>query len=221
MKLGYTVPRLITVLGRNSEPEVLEFSSEAIDEHADISVKAGSALPQSRAARVQSVLELHNQGLFGDPQDPDVRRRVLGLLELGNFEVGMEFQRRDEDQARLENAERSRGIQLPDPDFFENHAVHYAIHADDLKSAASRNWEPDERMDRIQHLVRHSWFIDPNQAQVIAQMYGLEVPPPPGQAPPPPEMMPAQTGLPPGAPPVPPQEAQLPAPPQAGPSPAF
>jgi IMP cyclohydrolase len=51
MKMGYDTARLISVTGKNYEPEVIEFQSDQIDEAAEVIVQAGSSLPMLKAAK--------------------------------------------------------------------------------------------------------------------------------------------------------------------------
>src|SRR5690606_28528860 len=48
-KQFYTVPRMLSVRGKNSGPEVFEFYQNNIDEHAEIRIFTGSALASSPA----------------------------------------------------------------------------------------------------------------------------------------------------------------------------
>lgn len=115
MKMGYDTARLISVTGKNYEPEVFEFQSDQIDEAAEVIVQAGSSLPMLKAAKIQSVMELWNTGILGDVKDPEVQRRALGLIEMGEFEGAMEVARRDEDRARLENSQLQTQGQISPP----------------------------------------------------------------------------------------------------------
>lgn len=218
MKQGYQVPRLISIAGRNLEPEIFEFAADSIDENADIVVQAGSAFPMLKGAKIQSVLELWNSGLFGNQQDPEIQRRVLGLLEMADFESAQEVSRRDEDLAKLENSEMSQGKQIAAPEFFQNHDIHYTFHTDQLKAVEARNWPPDVRQQLVLHILQHFKFINPVEAYNHALEYGLErffTPPPAPMGPPPPG---GEQFAP------PPQGPQGPAPgggPQAGPPPQM
>jgi hypothetical protein len=209
MKLGYDVPRLITIAGRNAEPEVIEFSADQIDENADIVVQAGSAMPLLKAQKIQGVLELWKAGILGPMEDPEIRRRTLGLLEMGEFEAAVEVERRDEDQARLENAEILNGNPVAAPMFYENHDIHYTNHTDVMKSPEFRNAPEDVKMQLLAHTILHMKFINPEGAFQLSMELGLAglVPPPlpptapPGAEAPPP---PGPGGGPP--PPAPPQD---------------
>lgn len=115
MKLGYDVPRLIATTGPNYQAEVFEFSSKQIDENADIQVEVGSGLPTLKSARQDTIMNLYNSGLLGDPADPEVRRRALGLLELGSVEEAFDVSKSDENQAKWENIQFSQWIPQPGP----------------------------------------------------------------------------------------------------------
>lgn len=114
VKLGYDVPRLIALAGANYEPEVLEFSNSQVDENSDIIVEIGSGLSELRSQRQELVMQLYNSGLIGDPADPEVRRRTLGLLELGSLEATFNLAKQDENQANWENVQLA-GAPPPPP----------------------------------------------------------------------------------------------------------
>ena len=224
MKQGYDIPRLLTTLGSNNQAEVIEFSAAQIDEMADIIVEVGSALPVLKAAKQESVLTIYREGLLGDQQDPEVKRRTLGMLEIGGLEEAYDFARQDEAQARLENKELQEGKPLNPPRFWENHQTHYSLHAHQLKSAETRMWDPTLTRTLIAHSILHVRYFDPMAAMHMAQEeqmpelipiiqpllpppppgMGPQGPPPPGGEPPPPGMdqgMGPAPGPPPGPPP--------------------
>jgi hypothetical protein len=211
MKLGYTVPRLLAIASPSYQAEVFEFSQEAIDEFADIHVEIGSGLPLFKAARQETVMSIYNSGLMGDVADPEVRRRALSLLEMGSVQEIFDGGKADENQARYENIQFGYGTQIPDPEFWEDHKVHYNVHTDWLKSPDGRAAHPAIRTLVVRHVVLHGRFINPHAALQIAQESGVQDPdviariqamlPPPG-APPgpsPPSPGPAPTAPGPGA----------------------
>ena len=195
MKTGYDVPRLISVVGRNYHVEAMEFSAAMIDEHADVRVEAGSALPTLKASKAQTIIDLKREGLFGDPTDPHVRRRILGVLDMASLDEAMELERRDEEQARLEIVELQSTGQIAHPLFFHNHEIHYAIHTDQLKAPETSGWPPAQILALIQHVIWHAYFINPVEAHKLAPQFGVvDLPPlqvsplngtPGGQGPPP------------------------------------
>ena len=174
MKLGYSPARLLTVTGKDLQPEAFEFHRDDIDESADVIVQAGSALPGLKAARAQSVMDMWSAGLLGDPADPAARARALAMMELGTNEDAFDSVRRDEEYARLENEQFKRGDPVAPPEFFENHDVHYRVHTDDLKSASARSRPVEEQTARREHIIRHVAFVNPQAAVEHAMRYGMQ-----------------------------------------------
>jgi hypothetical protein len=217
VKAGYTLPRMLTVVGKHYQPEVLEFSADQLDENADIIVRAGSSMPDFKAAKIQAVQELYTSGLLGDPADPDVRRKALGMIEMGDIQEAQEVANRDLEAAKLENDRFLATGQIPPPQYYENHVDHHTVHTDLLKSPEAQLWPEPMRMALVFHDILTLRFISYPAALAVANEYGMAgmVPPPPG---PPQQAMPApgpQVGGP-GQPPPPGQAA----PPPPGPSPA-
>lgn len=177
MKQGYDIPRLLTTIGKNYQPEVLEFSQDAIDEAAIIIVEASSHLPDLKGAKIQAIIELFTNGMLGNPDDPDVKRRALSMLEMGELDQAYDYARHDEDLARIENHDLEEGQPLNPPEFFQNHNIHYQVHTDQLKNASTRSWPPEQRMALINHVIWHVDFMNPASSLQLAQTYGLPLPP--------------------------------------------
>ena len=201
MVLGYTEPRLLSITSRNSLPDVREFSSENIDEHAEITIWTGSALSNSPAVRTQQVLELWNAGLLGSGQNPEERRKALGLVNLNGIGELQEEDRRDEESAMLENEDFKNRQPVVKPLPFENHQIHWAKHTDLIKSPEWRLFDEQQKQATIEHLIWTAKWINPQQAVELAKEFGRQdmmmavapPPPPPG----PPQGGPPQGGMPP------------------------
>lgn len=174
IKQGWDVPRLINVTGRNYEAEVFEFSSDQIDENADIIIQTGSALSNQPSVRSQQVFELYNSGLIGDPADPETRRKGLSLLNLNTQDSLQEMTHRDESLARLENLEFGRGVPVDTPKPWEDHNIHWTYHTDQLKSPEIRQWPQERVLALVEHVVRHAKYINPQNALMIANEFGLQ-----------------------------------------------
>lgn len=194
IKQGYETPRLITVTSQSYEPEVFEFSKDDVDEYADIIVQAGSALPMLKGARIQATLDLYAKGVLGDPADPNVRRRVLNVLDLGGMDDIVDYNRVDEDMINIENSEAEDGMELAKPRFFENHQAHWIGHVNRLKSPAVMHWQPEARMNLLAHAILHAMYINHAAAYQMSIEAGL-----PGLIPLPPPMTLPTVGGPPGA----------------------
>lgn len=172
MKLGYDVPRLLAVLGKTTLPDVVEFSSQDIDENADIMIWTGTALSSSPAVRNQQALEMFNSGLLGNPQDPQVQRDTLAMIDMNGFGRLRERYMRDEEMAKLENQEFEKGLPATWPGPWEDHEVQYRIHSDQLKSPDLKLWTDEAKMALQEHLVYHAYFIEPTQAMNMANEIG-------------------------------------------------
>lgn len=226
MKKHYIAKRLITISGRNTEPEVFEFSEANIDEYADLVIETGSMLPELKSARIQSILELWRQGVYGPPNDPSALRNVQKHLEFGTREELYDFAAADEERARLENLRFQQGQDTAPALFCDNHDLHYQLHADDMKKAQARGEPWNVTIFRVKHMLTHARYINPEAAMQIAAEYSLPVPPPPGQPlAPPGSPMPPLLGNAPGPQPPPTPEppplnlgtlGEQPIPPQVG-----
>jgi len=108
----YTVKRTVRLYRRDGTFDVIEFKSADLKGTTDVNVLAGSAIPKSKAARQQYVLELVQLGVERDP------KRIRDLLELGMGEPD------DVDkayaQANRENHAMIQGVMLGDvPKYYE------------------------------------------------------------------------------------------------------
>lgn len=177
MKLHYDIPRLLSIVGRNMEPEVVEFVNSQIDEAADLKVESGSALPDLRAQRMQMVKEMYDSQMFGQVGTPDAIRKSLSLMELGGVDDAIDTAKIDENLARIENNEFSNNVDVMNPEFFHNHQIHYEVHTELLKSPEVRSWPDEQKQKMMLHLIGHLDFFDPAAALSAATQYGL--PPPP------------------------------------------
>jgi len=197
VKQGYQVPRLISIASGMHTPDVFEFAGEDIDEYADIIVQAGSALPLLKGARIQATLDLYAKGVLGDPVDPEVRRRLLNVLELGGMDDIYEYSRIDEEMISVENSQAEDATELAQPRFFEDHQKHWIGHVNVLKSPAVMNWDEPARMGLLAHAILHAKYINhaaAYQMSIEANLEGLIPPPMLMGMPLPPGMAPGQPG---------------------------
>lgn len=184
MKWGYSVPRLLSINGRNQSAEVFEFASQQIDEHCSIRVFTGSALSQSPAIRTKQVQELWAAGMLGSVQDPEVQRKALKMIDAEGIGELQEESRRDEDMANRENEKFKQGAtfmanpQTPGdeglvPQPWQNHDIHWAVHTDYTKLPEFEDWTPQQKVELYKHIIWHARWSNPSQALVLAQEFGL------------------------------------------------
>lgn len=196
MKLHYDLPRLVTIAGKNNIPEVFEFSQSSIDEQADIIIEPEQMMPMMKTARMDMFRQMFREGMFGNPQDPRVLRRVNEMLRTGFNEFDNDQQQRDSEQAQLENIKMERAEQVNKPMPWEDHTLHWEIHTDLFKSPQTTTWTQQQWGQNVWHAIVHLNYINPMDAIMMAREFGLEsqllqlqmlqappMPPPGGMAP--------------------------------------
>lgn len=216
MKDHYDIPRLVNIAGKNNIPEVFEFSSESIDEQADIVIEPEQLQPMMKTARMDMYKEMFVAGMFGNPQDPKVLARMNDILRTGFSEFDTDKEQRDSEQAQLENIQMERGQPTPKPQPWENHMLHWEMHTDLFKSPETQDWTQQQWQQNVWHAIVHLNYVNPMDAMMMAQEFGqgpnlaqiqaLHQPPPgmmgPPGAQPPPGAPPPQGGSDQGNPPV-------------------
>jgi hypothetical protein len=160
----YDVPRTVRIYKKHSEPEVFDFIGTQLAGIAAVQVQAGSALPRSKAARQQFMMDLFSMGIETDP------RKVKEMLELGegepeDFEVDMQ-------QAERENDKMERGQPCNVEDWF-NHQAHLVVHRRFMKSADFEALPPQIQQIYKDHDVLHQRFLT---GVAAAQQQGVPVP---------------------------------------------
>lgn len=225
MKTCYNIPRLITIAGRNNIPEVYEFSSDQVDEQADVRIEPDTMMPMLRSVRVDMIRGMYGDGLFGDQKDPNTRKRVMDMIRMGYSDFEVDREQRDQEQAQFENIRMVKGEDLLKPMVWENHQIHWEAHVDLFKSPEASEWPSEVMVKYAWHAIIHLSYIDQEAALKMSGEFGLrdqlqellDLQKPPAPPPPPPQPAPP---APPGmeAPPMqgPPQED-----PNAGPPPPI
>ena len=79
----YTMPRKFKFAGKNMEWTVEDIEGSKI-KNTDAIVIRGSTLPGSKTVRRQEIMNAWQVGLYGNPQEPKVTEKVLGMMEYGD-----------------------------------------------------------------------------------------------------------------------------------------
>lgn len=82
----YKTDRVLRIAGQNMGYTVQKFKGEDLKDNFDVNVIRGSTLPGSKVLKRQEIINLHQAGYFGNPQDPTVLANVLNQLEYGTLE---------------------------------------------------------------------------------------------------------------------------------------
>lgn len=174
-KQGYTVPRMLSVAGRNGLPEVVEFSNKNIDEHAEVKIFAGSGLSSSPAIKNKQVLELHASGLLGAPDAPETQRRVMRTLDIGGLGELQEENRRDEELAKRENERIGQGATWQDLRVTpgHDHDTHWTEHWAITKMPEFDDWQPEAKLQLYCHIADHVAKANPTQVPTFVLQLGV------------------------------------------------
>ena len=172
---GYDTPRMISVMGRDDELAVMSFSAADLRDNTNVTIKKQSSLPDSRIAREARIMERFERGLYGNPQDPEVLRHVMNMLEDAVVKDIYSQVRKDEAVARWENQLIIQGVALPINNY-DNHAVHMLEHASKQKELDYQKvklqdqkvfMETEARF--LTHQMAHQNFITEQREAMMAE----------------------------------------------------
>ena len=172
---GYDKPRMIEVVGRDDEVSVMSFSAADLRNNTDVTVKKQSSLPDSRMAREARVMERFERGLYGNPEDPEVRRHVMNMLEDAVVKDIYSHERKDEAVARWENQWLVQGLDLPINNY-DNHMIHAVEHSGFQKGLDYQKLKLNDpkafgEMEArfVAHQIVHQEFIAEQREAMIAE----------------------------------------------------
>lgn len=171
-KKGYDIPRLISIGGKGSVASAFEFSQDQINEHTEITVQIGSALSDSKVARLQQVLELAGSGIMGDQNAPATRRAALSLVDLGGVEEQIDPTYPDQERARNENETVTQGGKLAPPAPWHTDSIHVELHFEQLNSPEFDTWTEEQKIELMGHTALHLRKHNPNLGLEIAYAVG-------------------------------------------------
>lgn len=179
----YQMPRKLKIAGPNRSFMIRQITGEDLHGNTDVYVIRGSTLPDSKALKRTDIMNAYQQGLLGDPQDPRVREKVLGLIEFGDVQGMWEDFTLDMNQIKrgMEKLEQGEMIEVSELD---NHA---------LWVQELNRFRKSDKWDQTDPAVQQL-FLDTLEEHVKAQMELTNAVPPP--APPMPEAVAQSAGLP-------------------------
>lgn len=188
--------RIIKIVGKNNEVEAEKFDETNLVDNYTIVVQNASALPETKAARLDYVLQLAQMGLVTDT------KILLDMMDLPDIQGMMSMELVDlrtaeQENDTLENAKSNED--LPHASKWEDQVQHLKAHGYVMKSARFKKF-PEEIQARYEvHAQEHKLLMDQEQAEQM-QLQMAQMPPPPA-----PTGAPTGPMLPPGMPPVGPQ----------------
>lgn len=161
----YDTPRLVSIRGVGRQAEVFDFTGNMLAGAHGVECQSGSALPRSKAAKQQYILDLWDRKLEQDP------RKVRQMLELSEGEPD-EWEV-DLDQAQRENHELQEGT---DPGVLEwyNHPAHHYEHRNFMKSAQFKGLPQETKELFMRHDEEHTHFEQQQAAEMAANQAAMQ-----------------------------------------------
>ena len=122
--------RMLRNVGENMTIEVMTWDNSMINSD-DVYVDSHSASIESLAQRRNMVFDLLGAGLFNDPEtgmmSKETIAKVFDLIELGNWEIGNDF-----DKLHISKVERENDLFIngnwKDIDSYDDHLIHIKEH---------------------------------------------------------------------------------------------
>lgn len=121
----YTDERTLKLKG-DSGLKFKRYTGADLKRNFDVSVVRGSTVPNSKVLHRQEIMNLYTGGLLGNPADPAVRDKVLGMLQYGDVGEAWEDQRLDKLQIERDLRIIEEG-QAPLVDDKDNHMMHVVV----------------------------------------------------------------------------------------------
>lgn len=225
--------RMVRVLGKQNQWMTKFFERRHLHTAFDIRVQNSSALPQSKAARVQYLLDLNQQFPNEVPSE-----QVIEMLDLAQDEKFNDYVTRSVRAAEAENEQMMEGDQTPlgevinDPQEYEDHIIHWRVHMTQIRDWSFKNATPTDKQQILKdHVLAHEMLMtqraamDPMYQEQLAALKGWPAFYVVQPQPQPVDQMPMESQ---GAPPaegmpqeLPPQEQAPFVPPLAGPMPTV
>ncbi len=189
----YVTDRKLKTKGKNLQYDIKSFNGESLKKNFDVTVIAGSTLPNSKVMHRQEIINLMNQGLLGNPQDPAVVSKVLGMLQYGDIGEAWEEHHLIKTQINKTLRMIEQEIQ-PVVDKKDNHLMHFVDKNQYRISDKFDQLTPMAQQMLQLDIQTHLDFLVGQTAPELATPPVVPPPPMPNSGPP----MPGPPGPPPG-----------------------
>lgn len=175
-----TDERKLKTKARNGELKVKTFTGKDLNGNFDVSVVRGSTIPNSKVLKRQEIMNLFDRGMYGNPQEPEVRERVLGMLEFGDTTESYRDHALDQAQIQKTIEEIEQG-DIPLVNKMDNHQLHI------VEKNRYRKSDKFERLDDEKKLLLEEDIQ--NHLNALLGIVRPDLTQPPDNGPPPEQMI--------------------------------
>jgi len=124
--------RLLRIMGEDNKFLMKYFDQANLTKTYDVVINNGTALPETKAGRVQRVIEMLQFG--GEEIVKDLgTERIIDLLDLGNADKMVSLATEAIRTAEAENEIMLNGEGMPLPEEWEDHILHWRTHVQEIQ----------------------------------------------------------------------------------------
>lgn len=146
--------RLLQIVGQDGAVEVRALKAADLASCQDVCVVAGSALPESKVARQDFVMELHAQGLLVDDAGRPDAKKAFRLMDFAPEDEFTDGNSADTNWAYEENELMAQGA-TPMPQPQDNHETHADVIVAFMRTSRFRALPPEIQAIFHQHRDAH------------------------------------------------------------------
>lgn len=149
--------RMVRVLGKNDKWQTMFFDAAHLSKDYDIRVQNSSALPQSKAARVQTLIDLRKEfpTIVSDEQ-------MIELMDLGQNDKFVNIAAVAVRTAEAENENILNGDDVVEPQEYEDHIQHWKIHVRAMQEGSFKQTVPKNLQEKLKDhvLLTEKYMVD-------------------------------------------------------------
>lgn len=157
-------PRLIRTLGHNKQTESHYFDKSDIEGATDMHIGVGVGMNFSETAKRQRIERALQEGLLGDPRDPNIRGKVLEKVGIEGFESDYLL---DAKKARRAIIALQEGEDAPPILPVDNHSVQFQIFREFMLTSEFEDLDESMRLTIIARAEEHQQAMQQSQQQVM------------------------------------------------------
>ena len=165
--------RMVRIVGKNNKYSIRHFDSANLSKNYDIRLELGTGLPESKAGKVQRIVEIMQM-------KPDLlaNERWIDLLDLGNSDKMNSLITVGIRAAESETEDIMAGRPVADPEEFEDHITHWKVHTKAIQERTFKEECPLEyRKEMLEHIAVHEYLmIEKAQQNPLFQAKLAELP---------------------------------------------
>lgn len=152
--------RMIRILGKDNSYLLKQFKKADLTEAYDVRMQNSSSLPDSKASKVQTILDLKMgfPTLLKDEQ-------VIEMLDLGTSDAFVDRATVATKSAESENAAMLNGEQVVEPKPWEDLVIHYDIHLKALQERAFKEEVPSEYQKALVEHIQATEYLMTEKAK--------------------------------------------------------